>query len=229
MIIQHPTSYRISRRPILFGLVALAALLSITPSGRSAEPQAADQPFVHPGVAHSAESFEFIKAKIKAGEQPWATAWEKLRTSSSADLDRKPKPFARVERGPSNNPDIGSSEFSGDAHAAYTHALCWVLTGEEAHAKKAAEIADAWSETLKSIGNHDARLLIGMSGYHFCIAAELLKHTWAGWPAEKQAQFATMLREIWYPVIADFYPSANGNWDASMLQVIFSPDGVAAS
>gem|GEM_PF-997977 len=174
--------------------------------------------FVHPGVTHSQASIDFVKEKIAAGEEPWTTAWEKLRSSRYADLDWKPEPHARVERGPSNNPDIGSSEFTNDGRAAYYHSLCWTLTGKEAHAKKAAEILDAWSATLKSIGHHDARLLIGMSGYHYCIAAELIRHTWNGWPEAKQAGFRKMLREIWYPVIVDFYPSANGNWDASMLQ-----------
>jgi hypothetical protein len=178
--------------------------------------------FTHPGVAHSQESIDFIKSRLEAGEQPWAAAWKALKGSRYASLDWQPNPFPNVERGPSNNPDIGSSDFSNDAMAAYIHALCWVISGKEAHAKKSAEIVDAWSRTLKSISNHDARLLIGMSGYHFCIAAELLKHTEAAWPEVKQAQFATMLREIWYPVIKEFYPSANGNWDASMLQTMIA-------
>ena len=178
--------------------------------------------FTHPGVAHSQESIDFVKAKIAAEEQPWAAAWMALKASRNASLDWEPKPFANVERGPYNKPDIGSSEFSDDANAAYTHALCWAISGEESHAKKSAAILNAWSTTLKSIGNHDARLLIGMSGYHFCIAAELLKHTEAKWPDEQQRQFALMLREVWYPVIKDFYPSANGNWDASMLQVMMA-------
>jgi len=176
--------------------------------------------FVHPGVAHSSESIAFAKSKIAAGEQPWVDAWEGVKNSRYSSLDWQPNPFAHVERGPSNNPDIGSSEFSDDARAAYYHALCWTISGNEAHAKKSAEIIHAWAKTLESIGNHDARLLIGMSGYHFCIAAELLKHTWDEWPADEQSQFATMIREVWYPVIKDFYPTANGNWDASMLQVM---------
>ena len=132
------------------------------------------------------------------------------------------KPFATRERGPYNNPNIGSSEFSDDARAAYYHSLCWALSGEEAHATKAAEIINAWSGTLLSISNHDARLLIGMSGYHFCVAAELLKHTWGKWRADEQSRFESMIRDIWYPVIKDFYPTANGNWDASMLQVMIA-------
>ncbi|TWU32452.1 FG-GAP-like repeat-containing protein [Novipirellula artificiosorum] len=178
--------------------------------------------FSHPGIAHSSESIEFVKTKINAGEQPWSAAWEKLLGSRYGSLDWKPHPYPHVERGPYNDPNIGSSEFSEDAKAAYNHALCWALSGEEAHANKAAEIIDAWSETLESIENHDAKLLIGMSGYHFCIAAEILKHSWDQWPQPKQAQFALMLRDIWYPVIQDFYPSANGNWDASMMQVIMA-------
>ncbi len=178
--------------------------------------------FVHPGVAHSATGIAFVKARIEANEQPWAQAWKELSESRTAQLDWQPKPSAHVERGASNNPDIGSSEFSSDAAAAYTHALCWALTGNVAHADKSAEILDAWSGTLQSIGNHDARLLVGMSGYKFTVAAELLKHTWDGWPAERQQRFARMAREIWYPIIKDFYPSANGNWDASMLQTMLA-------
>ena len=178
--------------------------------------------FTHPGIAHSRDSIEFVKQKIAAEEEPWATAWERLKDSRYSSLDYKAKPLGHVQRGPYNNPNIGSSEFSGDARAAYYHALCWSLSGKEAHARKAAEIINAWSGTLKSISNHDARLLIGMSGYHFCVAAELLRHTWDKWPAEQQTQFEEMLRNIWFPVIKDFYPTANGNWDASMLQVMIA-------
>ena len=178
--------------------------------------------FVHPGVAHSSESIAFVKSKIEAKEQPWLKTWERLNQTSHASLKYKPQPYANVERGPYNNPNIGSSEFSGDGLAAYTHALCWTLSGDKAHAEKSAEILDAWSEKLESIKNHDAALLVGMSGFHYCVAAEIVKHTWDGWPEDKQAQFAKMTREIWYPIIKDFYASANGNWDASMMQTMLA-------
>ena len=178
--------------------------------------------FVHPGVAHSSESIAFVKSKIEAKEEPWYRNWQRLKKSETAELDWKPMPHAKVERGPYNHPNIGSSDFSDDALAAYAHALCWNLSGDEAHARKAVEILDAWSGKLESIGNHDAALLVGMSGFRFCVAAELIKHTWDGWPAANQARFAKMAREIWYPIIKDFYPSANGNWDASMLQTMMA-------
>ena len=146
--------------------------------------------FVHPGVAHSRQSLAFVKAKIDAKEEPWLRNWQRLKKSEHAELDWKPMPYARVERGPYNHPNIGSSEFSEDAMAAYVHALCWNLSGEEAHARKSAEILDAWSGKLEVIGNHDAALLVGMGGFHYCIAAELIKHTWDGWPESNQARFA---------------------------------------
>ena len=180
------------------------------------------QKFVHPGVIHSQESIDFVKTKIAAKEEPWASAWNKLKRSRYASMRWTADPVPHVERGAYNNPNIGSSDFSHDSRAAYTHALHWALSDEPAHAKKASEIIDSWTKTLKSITNHDARLLIGMSGQNYIIAAELLRHTWDQWPKENQARFEKMLREIWYPVIKDFHPSANGNWDASMEQTMIA-------
>ena len=178
--------------------------------------------YLHPGISHTQSTLDFVKEKVEGKEEPWFTAFEKVISSSQAELGWEPQPHVHVERGPYNNPNIGSSDFSQDAKAAYTHALLWALTEKEAHAKKAAQIIDAWSVMLESISNHDARLLVGMEGYYFCNAAELLKHTWRGWPQDNQTQFESMLRGVFYPTIKDFYPSANGNWDASMLQTMLA-------
>lgn len=182
----------------------------------------AAKPFVHPGLLRSREELTFIQKKIAAGEETWKTAWEKLRTSASSALDHKPRPRAEVVRGPYNNPNIGSSELSGDSGAAYTHAVQWCLTGNEAHARKAIEILNAWSATLKTVSGHDTKLLIGMTGVQFCNAAELLRHTYTGWSKPDQERFERLLREILYPPIKDFFPAANGNWDASMIQTMLA-------
>jgi len=178
--------------------------------------------FAHPGISHNQAELEFVKSKLKANQQPWQQAWEKMRSSSYASLSWKPRPVAHVERGAYNRPDIGGTFFLRDGTAAYTHALLWVFTGNKAHAAKAAEILNAWSSTLESVRNHDARLLVGMGGIHFCNAAELLKYTWNGWPRKDREAFAAMLRKVLYPVIEDFYPTANGNWDASMIQTMMA-------
>jgi hypothetical protein len=137
-------------------------------------------------------------------------------------LEYKPEPAAHVVRGPYNDPNIGSSDFSYDSMAAYSHALQWWITGKEVHADKAIEILNSWSSTLETISGHDARLLIGMGGIGFCNAAELIRHSDASWRREDQDRFAKMLRTIFYPEIKDFHPTANGNWDASMIQTMLA-------
>jgi len=164
----------------------------------------------------------YVKSKLEAGEQPWTEAWQQLQESRYSSLDWRPQPRPHVARGSYGRPDVGASDFVQDGSAAYTHALAWVLSGDEAHARKAAEILDAWSLTLDKVTDHDAALLIGMSGHHYCNAAELIAHTWDGWPVEAQFLFEEMLKQVWYPIIKDFYPSANGNWDASMLQTMLA-------
>ncbi len=195
----------------------------LAPDCLGSEPPATSvKPFVHPGLLHSREELAFVKGKVAAGEEPWKTAWERLRVSASASLDQKPRPRAEVVRGPYNNPNIGSSELSRDSAAAYTHALQWCLTDDAAHARQAIKILNAWSATLKTVSGHDTKLLIGMTGVQFCNAAELLRHTDAGWLKPDQARFEHLLREVFYPPIQDFFPAANGNWDASMIQTMLA-------
>ncbi|TWU35355.1 Alginate lyase [Novipirellula aureliae] len=182
----------------------------------------AAKPFVHPGLLHSHAELQFIQRQLEAGQQPWKSAWQQLRSDKSASLDYTPKPIAGVVRGVVNNPDIGSSDMSRDAEAAYAHALQWSLTQEEAHAKKAIEILNAWATTLESVSGHDARLLVGMDGVAFCNAAELIRHTSTLWKVEEQKQFELMLRNVFYPVIENFHPTANGNWDAAMIQTMIA-------
>ena len=107
-----------------------------------------------------------------------------------------------------------------DSVAAYTHALHWSLSGSQAHAKKTIEILNDYAQTLKSVEGHDARLLVGITGIHLVNAAELIAHSDTQWSAADRERFAKMLREVLYPVIENFYPRANGNWDASMIQTM---------
>lgn len=197
-------------------------LIASADTEKKAAPNALSSGFIHPGISHNQAELTFVKSKLKAGEQPWRESWEQMKSSKEADLTWEPKTRAHVERGAYNRPNIGASSFLDDAEAAYTHALLWVFTDNQAHALKAAEILKAWSVTLESVSNHDAKLLVGMGGLQFCNAAELLKHTWEDWPQEDQQAFKDMLQKVLYPVIQDFFPRANGNWDASMIQTMMA-------
>jgi len=197
---------------------ALAAVLALG----QAVGHAAEEAFVHPGILHSRAELEFVKARVAEGREPWKSAWEQLRSHSISRLDWQPRPTADVVRGPYNRPDVGGTDLMRDAAAAYSHALQWYITGEKAHAEKAIQVLNAYSSALKSVGGHDARLLVGMVGINFVNAAELIRHTYDGWAPADQKRFEDLLRNVFYPIIQDFYPTANGNWDAAMIQTMLA-------
>jgi hypothetical protein len=200
----------------------LWAALALLPALALADGPPRAGAFVHPGILHNAAEIEFIRAKVKAGAEPWKSAWDRMREHPIAQLSWTPRPRPEVVRGPYNNPNIGAGDMERDAAASYAQAIQWCLTGEEAHAAKAVEILDAYSGTLRAVTGHDARLLIGMSGINFLNAAELVRHTGASWRADDRGRFERWLREVVYPPIKDFYPSANGNWDAAMIQTMLA-------
>ena len=183
---------------------------------------AAEGAFVHPGMLHGRKELEFVKGRIAAGAEPWKSAWDGLRSHPISQLARKPKPAARVVRGAYNRPNLGADDMLEDAAAAYSQALQWCMTGEKVHADKAIEVLNAYAANLESVGGHDARLLVGMAGVNFLNAAELVRHTGTGWSRNDQKRFERLLRDVLYPVIKDFYPTANGNWDAAMIQTMIA-------
>ncbi len=205
-----------------FPRLLLAACFTINLAGPAAHASAAEKPFTHPGILHSRSELDFVKTMVAEGEEPWKSAWVELRSHDISELDWKPDPAANVVRGPYNRPDIGGSDLMRDGAAAYSHAIQWYVTGEQPHANKAIDILNAYAGTLKSIGGHDARLLAGMAGITFTNAAEIIRHTDAGWNEPDQERFEHLLREVFYDVIKEFYPTANGNWDAAMIQTMLA-------
>lgn len=176
--------------------------------------------FEHPGLLHSRDDIEFIREKIASGEQPWQKAWEKLLERRSSSLDFKPKPTIHVVRGAYGRGSVGDRDLSSSADAAYSHALQWIVTGNMAHARKTIEILNAWSPVLKDFEGNDAKLLAGWTGHKFCNAAEIIRYTDAGWAGEDIEQFERMLLTVYVPLIRDFFPEANGNWDAAMINTM---------
>jgi len=178
--------------------------------------------FEHPGILHNRADLDFLRTKVRASESPWKEAWDELRKHSLSQLDRKPKPRDKVVRGAYNRPNLGANDFMTDGASAYSHALQWYVTEERKHAEKVVEILNAYATTLESIGGHDARLLTGMGGTKFLNAAEIIRHTSDVWTDEDQKRFEKMVRGVLYPVIENFFPTANGNWDASMIQTMLA-------
>jgi hypothetical protein len=200
-----------------------AALVGRTASDEAtAAAREVHRPIVHPGILQTGSDLEFMKAKIEAGEEPWKSAWDIWLTSPNASLDFKPNPFPHVIRGAYAAGEKGGRELSDSASAANNHVMQWYVTGNEAHARKAIEIFDAWSGTLVDFFENDAMLLAGWTGGEFCNAAEILHTTYPGWSTASQTQFKRMLLTVYVPLLRMFYPEANGNWDAAIMYTLLA-------
>ncbi|MER7753248.1 alginate lyase family protein [Kitasatospora sp. NPDC097643] len=199
------------------------------PAGPAGPAPQAGQPFQHPGVLVGQRQLDFVKTKLAAGAEPWTAAFADLRASRYAALDWQPRPRANVECGSASNPNNGCSDERDDAMAAYTHALQWALTGDHRYADRAIRIMDAWSAVIKEHTNSNAPLQTGWSGANWSRAAELIRHSGAGWPAASVKRFATMLRTVYVPLLTPGSPRKNGNWelvqtDALMGIAVFLDD-----
>ena len=184
-------------------------------------PPAQKKPFVHPGLLHDQADLERMKRHVAAKDSPWIGGFEVLKKHSASSATwkiRGPLAAARFDAD-----DRGRSNvLTFDADAAYQNALMWCVTGEEAHARKAADILDAWAGTLRMVDGHDARLRVALSGFKLISAAELLRHTYPQWGRESVARFEAFLRGVIVPQIRDFATFANGNWDAACLLTIMA-------
>ncbi len=176
--------------------------------------------FIHPGMLHNKKDLAFLRASVKSGAEPWVAAWTQLKKVPEADLTWQAKPIKVIVVGFYGKPDIGATDFRRDGDAAYTMALQYVVSGNKAFAKKAVEIINAWSYMLDSITDGNKKLLCGIVGVKFLNAAEILKHTYNGWDKKDQQAFEKMVLEVWYPLLQDFMPGYNGNWDAAIIQTM---------
>ncbi|MDF7802026.1 alginate lyase family protein [Pontiellaceae bacterium B1224] len=183
------------------------------------------QEFVHPGILHNMDDLEFMKMRVNNGDEPWLSAYQKMLSWKGSSLDWVAKPVPNVHRDSYGANRVGDPAITHDGEAAYSHALQWVITGNEAHAEKAKEILNAWSATLETITGKDDNLLAGMAAQKYCNAAEILMYTYDGWPESEVDQFKNMLLTVYLPLISNFYtnsPNSNGNWGLSMVNSVLA-------
>jgi hypothetical protein len=175
---------------------------------------------------------DFVKSKIDAGAEPWLSARDKILRDDPQDPPflasptYAPKPRESVNCGSNSVPDEGCTDEKNDAKAAYTHALLWALTGDEAYAHKAIEIMNAWSAVLKTHTLSNRLVESGWAGAVFVRASEIMRHTYDGWPQAEVDRFATMLMTAYLPFtmagttepfgMKSLVP--NGNWEAVMIE-----------
>jgi predicted esterase len=180
------------------------------------------KPFVHPGMAQNQADLDYMRENVLKGVEPWKTAFDKLKvkTLHATSLPSTPQAFSFVSEGPYGENSVGGKEFSQSADAVYNHALMWYITKEKVYAEKALEILNAWSYKLRSFDANNAKLNVGLFGYYFLNAAEILKYSYPAWNEKDRKQFKRMVLTVLYPTIEDFFTEANGNWDASIISTM---------
>jgi hypothetical protein len=175
--------------------------------------------FVHPGLLQSRTDLVRLKMAAAAKQEPIYSGYEVFRTNAESQLNYKMRgPLAMVGR----NPTVGQEAYDSDANAAYQCAIMWCITDDTAYADKSEAIINAWSSTLKSITGRDAVLMAGLGPFKMVNAAEILRYTDDGWTSAEIQQAEKHFREVIYPVIRDFAPFANGNWDTAAMKTMMA-------
>ena len=178
------------------------------------------QAFVHPGIDMNRKDLEYMKKQTLAGQEPWSSAYARLKEKTSTDIEIVP--VTHVIRGPYGRPDVGASALWDNSNTLYDCALLWYISGEERYAQKALEIIEKWSGRVWSFDDNDAKLLGGLSCHPMCAGAEILRYNYKGWTAAHTELFSRLLMETYYPLLRFYFTEANGNWDAIITKAILS-------
>ncbi len=187
-------------------------------------PACAPPSFTHPGILITKEQIDFVREKISLDASPWREAFAAARSSENAQSNYRPTPMDTLTFSGyyGYSKSRGYIELARDARAAFSNAQLWVLTDSSRFAEKAIEILNAWSETNKALTGGNAKLSGATACIQFCNAAELLKTSDSGWQPAEQENFAHWLRSVLWPLLRDFVPAYNGNWDALIGQGLIS-------
>jgi hypothetical protein len=175
--------------------------------------------FVHPGLLQSRADLDRMKLAVAQNSEPVYSGYLVFSSNAESQLTYRMRgPLAMVGR----NPTVGQTDYDSDANAAYQLAIMWCITGNRAYADKSKAIVNAWSGTLTNITGRDAILMAGLGPFKMVNAAEILRYTGAGWSPEEIQRTEKHFREVIYPVIKNFAPFANGNWDTACIKTMMA-------
>ncbi|CAK7219047.1 hypothetical protein SCUCBS95973_003692 [Sporothrix curviconia] len=84
----------------------------------------------HPGLLQTAADFEWIRASLAAGKQPWMQAWQQILDCEYASPAYEPRPAPTIYR--------GSDGLYEDVVAVYVLALCYQISQNTTYGDAAA-------------------------------------------------------------------------------------------
>ena len=205
---------------VIFGIMLALTIGQSTIFGQS---------FVHPGILNNKSELDFIKDKVKKGEQPWKQAYDGLKASKYASLTYNANASSSMDCGSYNKDKNGNTvpqckTFVEDGMAAYTHALLWFITEDRRYANKSIEIMNEWASTYNKNEGSNARLNVSWAAPWYCNAGEIIRHCNAGggggWSSADITKFEGMLAKF-LPYVKDETMPGN-NWIQSAIEAHFA-------
>ena len=175
--------------------------------------QTTDRGFIHPGGLHTQEDFDRVRLQIAENNQNVVKSFNKLKTAAYAQPSVQTYPVETIVRGGGSGENYINA--ARGATMAYQNALRWKIEDNEACAKAAVRILMAWARKTTSIsGNSDQFLAVGLYGYQFAQAAELMRD-YEGWSRDEFSEFQQWMLTLWYPKAIQFLRTRNGTWENS--------------
>lgn len=168
--------------------------------------------FVHPGGLNSKEELDFVKAKIKAGAQPWTNVFTQVKVLATDGVNA----LTYIN---SNSKDSDISK--NDARKAYANALIWYFTDDDIYAQQAIIVLNAWSGLQGFTGGNDQdKLQAGWVGALFASAAEIMR-AYSGWAPADIKNFQVMFKRVFYPQL-NTASNWNGNVDLTQIDAMLN-------
>ncbi|MCR5130926.1 MAG: alginate lyase family protein [Prevotella sp.] len=197
---------------LLFVIALLASIILCCPAdATAAAANDGDRGFRHPGGLHTQADFDRVKAQLAAGNEKVTAAYNVLKNAAYAQANVTSNPLETIVRGGGNGENYINA--ARGATMAYQNALRWKIEDNEACAKTAVRILMAWARKTKAItGNSDQCLAVGLYGYEFAQAAELMRD-YEGWSSDEFEEFCQWMLNLWYPKAIHFLRSRNGTWE----------------
>lgn len=173
----------------------------------------------------SDQQLEYVRDNLTS--EPWKSAYERALKDNLAKKNYEPTPWLTVECGPYSSPNYGCDDESRDAAAAYTQAILWEYTGDEAYADNVLKILNAWANTLTGgHTNHNGPLQAAWNAILFSRAASMVRddyHKWTSTDLEKVSNmFATQYLPDLERMFSNYYACFNKNWHASAIEAMMN-------
>lgn len=165
---------------------------------------------VHPGGWHTQDDLTLIRAKVQAGEEPWASAWKAIENKSpKADYTTNISPMI-----------TSNGAMSGAGFASWVLTMKWVASGNQAYADAAINVINEWVNTVIDFDVYGPTLTLSTGAGAMAQAAEVLEHGFngaAGWPQLEADAAKRWFKNVIYDSWTNVGKMRSTNWGTSCV------------